>query len=205
MKNIIRNAAVSLLIGGLILVISAPAGAWPETIVYDFITGGGWFIQRPGSFSAGYRSNFGWHGGAKNGAWWGNGNYLDHGPISLHAHSIDVTGYLRIGDDTTTDPKHPTGVRDICGHAYVTYAGGSGNFWYRVRMKDAGEPGRDDKFGIALYAISPGGGIGGNVYTAWGQLNGGGNIQLHRGNNSNTGPSTYICPPAVFDDTFFFS
>src|SRR2546428_12444094 len=104
MKNIIRNAAVSLLIGGLILVISAPAGVWPETIVYDFITGGGWVIQGPGSFSAAYRSNFGWHGGAENRAWLVEWEYLDHAPVGAHAHSIDVPGYPPNGVEHTSDP-----------------------------------------------------------------------------------------------------
>jgi hypothetical protein len=177
------------------------AGAWVEQVPQDFITGGGWFIiQSPAvGTSPGNRANFGWHGGVKNGDWWGNGNYIDHG-TGLHVHSRQVTGYLRIGTDGGT-VHQPTGTRDICGIADAN----GGTFFYRVRMKDAGEPGRRDEFGIALYTSLS----GTPVYFAFGSLGdptpGGGNIQLHRGNNSNTAPATPpSCPPDFFS-TFAFS
>ena len=183
MKNIIEKLAVSLLIGGLVLVAVGPAGAWEVPL--DFITGGGWFIQQPGSYSVGQRSNFGWHGGIKNGDWWGNGNYIDHG-IGLHVHSEFVHGYFCYPETNSSCPptdKHPTGTRDVCGYATTNLAG---PFYYRVRMKDNGEPGRRDRFAIWLYSTTAPYPI---VYSAWGSLGdpspGGGNIQLHRGNNSN--------------------
>jgi len=60
--------------------------------------------------------------------------------------------------------------RDICG-TYTTDTGDSG--YFRVRVTDNGEPGRDDFFGIRLQS----------GYQATGDLGGpgpgGGNIQLH--------------------------
>ena len=188
------------------------ASAWlvEEQVPLDFITGGGWFIiQAPylsngtvvGSPGPGTRANFGWHGGVKHGNWWGNGNYKDHG-TGLHVHSREVTGYLKIGEDGGT-VHQPTGTRDICGIADTNF----GPFYYRVRMKDAGEPGRQDKFGIALYTSLDPNAM--PVYFAWGSLGnptpGGGNIQLNRGNNSNTAPSTPpVCPRDAFT-AFAFS
>lgn len=195
MRNVITKLAVSLLIGGLVLVASAPAGAWE--VALDFITGGGWFIISPQAIVAtpGTRANFGWHGGVKNGDWWGNGNYIDHGN-GLHVHSTSVTGYVVAANYPPDKNGHPRGTRDICGTARTQF----GDFLYRVRMRDLGEPGRDDAFGIALYS-SPG---TPPVYLAQGIPINGGNIQLHKGNRSNTAPST---PPSCdsLPDHFTFS
>src|SRR5690242_168211 len=83
----------------------APQGKWVTGVVSDFITGGGWFLAQNGSYGpygseAGAQGNFGWHGGVKNGDWWGNGTYIDHS-IGLHVTSNTVTGYERLGQDTT--------------------------------------------------------------------------------------------------------
>lgn len=185
--------------------VNAHPNEEPENIPLDFITGGGWFIiQSPAvGTSPGNRANFGWHGGVKNGDWWGNGNYRDHG-TGLHARSIDVTGYVRIGEDGT-DPQtgQPTGTRDVCGIARTNQFG---DVRYRVRMKDAGEPGRLDKFGISLFLMDDGDTF--PDYFAWGSLgdptDGGGNIQLHRGNRSNTAPGEFAdCPPDYFSQFAF--
>ncbi len=184
MRNRIIVLAVSLLIGGLL--VASPAAAWE--VPGDFITSGGWFIiQYPAipSSTIGSRANFGWHGGVKNGDWWGNGNYIDHG-LGLHVHSEQVTGYAKVGTDGT-DPQtgQPTGTRDVCGVASTNMGG---PFYYRVRLKDTGEPGRRDRFGISLFDSS------GNVkYFAYGSLgdptDGGGNVQLHKHNPSNIAPN----------------
>ncbi|MBI3932752.1 MAG: hypothetical protein HY317_04995 [Acidobacteria bacterium] len=190
----------ALLIAALLPFAAGPVSGHvggEQPIPLDFITGGGWFIIQPptAGTSPGNRANFGWHGGVKNGDWWGNGNYIDHG-TGLHVRSTEVTGYVRIGTDGT-DPQtgQPTGTRDVCGIATTNQFG---TVRYRVRMKDNGEPGRQDKFGISLFVDA-----GQPVYFAWGSLgdptDGGGNIQLHKGNNSNTAPET----PADCPDDYF--
>ena len=90
--------------------------------------------------------------------------------------ATSITGYMFVDDRT----------RDICG-TYTTNTGDSG--YFRVRVTDNGEPGRDDFFGILLQS----------GYLAMGDLGGsdpgGGNIQLHKGNSSNTPPATgSYCP-----------
>jgi hypothetical protein len=137
----------------------------------DFITGGGFVFTDLGA-----RANFGAHGGCKHGEFWGHVNYVDHGGFMgvspYHVSSIEITGYMM-------DDVAPTG-REICGFAR-TNAGETLRF--RVRMEDNGEPGRDDRFGIALE----------NGYLVTTRLlgnggPGGGNIQLHKPNPSTTGP-----------------
>lgn len=192
-----RKTTSLLLVGLLALAGQSVIAHVQQPVPLDFITGGGWFIiQSPArGTSPGNRANFGWHGGVKNEAWWGNGNYIDHG-TGLHVRSLSVTGYLKIGEDSS-DPKtgQPLGTRDICGVARTNQFG---DVLYRVRMKDAGEPGRRDKFGIALYDST-----GFAFYFAFGSLgdptDGGGNIQLHKGNASNTRPPE---PPECQADLF---
>ena len=137
----------------------------------DFITGGGFVFT-----DLGPKANFGAHGGCKHGEFWGHVNYVDHGGFMgvspYHVSSIEITGYMM-------DDVAPTG-REICGFAR-TNAGETLRF--RVRMEDNGEPGRNDRFGIRLE----------NGYVVTTRLlgdggPGGGNIQLHKPNNSTTGP-----------------
>ena len=208
MRNSGAKLAVSLLIGGLVLAIAAPAGAWVPSA--DFITGGGWFIidnpyatpgptnpcePATGCFGTnGARANFGWHGGVKNGAYWGNGNYIEHSSLGVHVHSLQVLDYVCVVNCDVTTHKD-TGTRDICGEASVTSILGPYNVYYRVRMRDSGEPGAgnaggNDAFGITLYDESnhqP-------VYFAQGVPISGGNIQLNKGNPSNTSPTpSHFC------------
>ncbi len=164
-----------------------PQAHWVTGVANDFITGGGWFsIQFAYGTLSGNQANFGWHGGVKNGQWWGEGTYIDHG-IGLHVHSTSVTGYNRLGTDGTDSNGHPTGTREVCGWADTDLYG---TVRYVVQMTDNGEPGSTDKFGIAL--VNPA--TGNFVYAAQGSLGdptpGGGNIQLHMGNPSNTAPTT---------------
>ena len=201
MRNLGMKLAISLLIGGLIAAIATPAGAWPVGL--DFITGGGFIFTPPPPYSVtsvpGSRANFGWHGGVKNGDWWGNGNYVDHGGAfgqsPFHVHARDVTGYIVVADYPPDKNGHPRGTRDICGNA-DTNAGGP--VQYRVRMRDLREPGRDsDAFGIALF-------YGGSLIYLNQNFLSGGNIQLHKGNRSNTAPSA---PPSCdsLPDPFAFT
>ena|SRR5437867_2916153 len=165
-----------ILIAGLLVLLLAGGAslfAWPTDNLppSDFVTGGGWIVGTP----SGAKGNFGVGGGVKNGAFWGHLNYLDHGS-GLHVQATSITGYVFVDDRT----------RDICG-TYEANNGESG--YFRVRVTDNGEPGSDDFFGIKLQS----------GYLALGDLGGpdpgGGNIQLHKGNASNTPPATgSYCP-----------
>src|SRR2546422_8949177 len=72
MRNIVAKLAVSLLIGGLVLVASTPASAWEVGL--DFITSGGWFFIQNPSYPVlplagpGGRADSRWHGGAQKAA-----------------------------------------------------------------------------------------------------------------------------------------
>ena len=168
-----RRLILSFAIASLLLTGGGRVVAWEneQQPPLDFVTGGGWIVGTP----SGARGNFGVGGGVKNGAFWGHLNYLDHGN-GLHVKATSITGYVFVDDRT----------RDICG-TYQADNGESG--FFRVRVTDNGEPGRDDFFGIRLQS----------GYQATGDLGGpgpgGGNIQLHKGNNSNTAPATpSFCP-----------
>jgi hypothetical protein len=163
--------AAALVAAGVVLT-TVPAGAHFVPSPCDFITGGGFIFRDDGA-----RANFGSHGGCKNGGFWGHVNYVDHGGFMgqapYHVSSVEITGYL-------IDPDLPN-ARDICGFAR-TNAGE--HLRFRVRMEDNGEPGRNDRFGIRLengYHLST------RLLADGGP--GGGNIQLHKGNPSNTGPN----------------
>jgi hypothetical protein len=179
-----------------------PTSKWVTGVVSDFITGGGWFLAQNGSYGplgseAGAQANFGWHGGVKNGDWWGNGTYIDHA-IGLHVTSNTVTGYERLGQDSSDGQGHPIGGRQTCGWADTDLYG---QVRYLVMEIDNGEPGRTDRFGIALYY--PGWSVA--FYAVMGSLGdptpGGGNIQLHNGNNSNVPPNQPAdCPANPFPE-----
>jgi len=173
-KMLPRLTLALILVSTLMMINPRPAGAWwQDHVPLDFLTGGGWILR-----SSGAKANFGVEGGVKNGAWWGGLNYLDHG-TGLHVQGRTVTAYLFVDDKT----------RDICGHADSDQFG---DVAFHVRATDNGEPGRDDVFIIRL------GRNGTIVYTTEGDSDhtlgaagsGGGNIQLHKGNKSNTIPST---------------
>jgi hypothetical protein len=176
------GTAVSLILASVILAgTGSPASAHPDeqqqqqNPPLDFVTGGG-FIVRP----TGAKANFGVAGGVKNGAFWGHLNYIDHGNgLHVQAQRRDITGYIFIDERT----------RDICGRAQTNLAG---EVAFRVRVTDNGEPGRDDIFiirlgrnGVILYTTE-----GDPDRTLGGPGPGGGNIQLHKGNRSNTAPAT---------------
>ena len=161
-----------------ITTVPARAGFFFVPKPCDFITGGGFVFTDSGA-----KANFGSHGGCKNGGFWGHVNYVDHGGYMgvspYHVNSFEITGYIM-------DNASPTG-REICGWARTN---ADETVRFRVRMEDNGEPGVNDRFGIRLsngYVVTTRFlGDGGP---------GGGNIQLHKPNPSNTGPSPQ---PAVW-------
>jgi hypothetical protein len=185
-----------------LLLASGSASAWQ----CDFLTGGGFIIRTPPFPEAsGAHGNFGVGGACKNGGdghgLWGHLEYIDHGTgtstlttLPLNAHWITITDYREWS--TSSSPKgRPIGARLICGTARTNQAYGDVNFV--VYAEDKGEPGDDDKFEIRL--TQP---VGMNVpqhtvYTTEHDSDntlggaapapGGGNIQLHKPNNSFTG------------------
>ena len=138
----------------------------------DFITAGGYVFKDNDEMA-----NFGAHGGCKNGEFWGNVNYVDH-ENQFHMVSTRITGYL-------FDPEAPNS-RDICGWARINDQ--SQEVMFRVRLTDNGEPGVNDAFGITIdnwytsgerfYRVS--------TRTLGDGDGGGGNVQLHKGNRSNS-------------------
>lgn len=135
----------------------------------DFMTSGGFVYKDSGA-----KATFGAHGGCKNGKFWGHVNYVDH-ETGYHLDSIEITGYL------TPGPGSPT--REICG---IATSNGSEPqpVYFRVSMTDNGEPGIADNFSIRTssgYVVTP--------RMLAGGMGGGGDVQLHGGNASNTAPN----------------
>lgn len=143
------NGAVTMITN----TISACGGVvtTPPTICKDFVTGGGWI-----NGTSGEKATFGVSGGIKNGKFWGQLSFKEHGKNGIKVKSTSVTGYTLI--DATT--------RQIEGIAKVD---GQGSFTYTVIVKDNGEPSRNDTFRLVVS----------NGYTVAGSLVGG-NIQLHK-------------------------
>ncbi len=201
MRKVWTHVATQLAALALLLA-SGSASAWQ----CDFLTGGGFIIRTPPSPEAsGAHGNFGVAGACKDGGdghgLWGHLEYIDHGTgmstltmLPLNAHWITITDYREVFT-SDPDPKthQPLGARFICGTARTNQAYGDVNFV--VYAEDKGEPGDDDKFEIRL--TQP---VGQNVpqktvyttehdsdRTLGGAGSGGGNIQLHKRNNSITG------------------
>jgi hypothetical protein len=167
------GAALALALSGS----SVSAQAQPPC---DFLTGGG-YIYPTGPYT-GAKGTFGASGGCKNGSYWGHIEYQDHG-IGLTVHWTSITAYN----------FDATGARLICGTASTN----QGNVNFVVRAKDAGGPGMNDEFDIQL--------TGAVVYSTFAdgphQL-GGGNIELHKPNNSNNGAFSVSCiaPGFIFPE-----
>lgn len=137
----------------------------------DFITSGGFVFKDNGAMA-----NFSADGGCKKQDFWGSVNYVDH-EHNFHLKSTQITGYL-------FDPANANS-RDICGKGRVNDSASEVSF--RIHLEDNGEPGTSDKFGIVIdnwnaptrfYVVS-------SRKLANGQ-GGGGNVQLHKSNNSTT-------------------
>jgi len=170
--------AGTLALAALGIASPTPAAAHWVPAPCDFITAGGFVFKD--NFQM---ANFGAHGGCKNGDFWGHVNFVDH-ENQFHLRSTRITGYLY-------DPAVPT-ARDICGFARINDQ--PQEVMFRVRLVDNGEPGRNDTFGITID----------NWYTAGERFyrvssrklangeGGGGNVQLHKGNRSNSpGPGFF--------------
>ena len=171
-----RQLVLSALAFGLLTAfigMPTPARAHYVEAPCDFITAGG-FVYK----DSGIKANFGAHGGCKHGEFWGHVNFVDH-ETRLHLRSTKITGYLY-------DPATPK-ARDICGQAVINDDEDT-VVDFRVRLEDNGEPGKNDLFGIAIDNRH----TAGDRFTiisarklANGQ-GGGGNVQLHKGNRSNS-------------------
>jgi uncharacterized repeat protein (TIGR01451 family) len=163
----------------------------------DFLTGGGVITTTASGTHAAAQATFAIAGGCKKGKpTWGHLQYQDKGN-GLNAHWSSITGYNIEGPDGI-DPSTgmPTGTRVICGTARTNLYG---NVDFVVRTKDRGEPGTSDEFDIRLkkfinsvyttvYATTP---------TVSGSILAGGNIQLHKPNDSTMGSFGGTCPAGV--------
>lgn len=152
----------------------------------DFTTGGGFVITDNGN-----HANFGLVGGCKNGGFYGHVNFVDHDTTGffagLHVSSDTIDAYL--------EPAAGSNVRDICGTADTNLFG---TVKFRARTEDNGDPTSGgagvDKFGLKITGVSPPY-TGATAVVVSTRLLAGGDIELHKPNPSNTGPST---PPSEF-------
>ena len=179
-----------------LLILIASVGlvrAWGtnQPVACDFVTGGGFIVGGTGdSLPSGAHGNFGVGGGVKNGAFWGHLEYNDHGTApTRQIHGTGVCNYQFV--DPTT--------RDIFGTCQDSVTGACS---YRVRVNDKGEPGiNNDEFTILVCPPTSGCNTSCDsaaaLYKAGKFFDGnpirGGNIQLHKGNASNTPPPNYTC------------
>ena len=150
------GGAVTMITDTITVCVSSDGGSFPPVQCRDFVTGGGWI---DGSSNSNAKKNnkatFGVSGGIKNGKYWGQLSFNDHGKNGIKVRSTSVTGY------TVIDPV----TRQIDGIARVN---GKGSFTYTAVVVDNGGPGRSDSFSLAVS----------NGYNVSGTLMGG-NIQLH--------------------------
>jgi len=195
------------LLGVAALVLTGgPAGA--QDVPCDFVTGGGDIIPSGGTAKA----NFGIGGSCKAGGdgrtLWGHLEYIDHGFSTptvrqLNVHWTDITGYFACIDATctctgstctgfTNSPGPDSHTRVICGTARTNQTSADVN-WV-VKVTDNREPGKgSDTFMIHVVGE-------GLDYTSEDHTLVGGNIQLHKPNNSGSfsgAPTSLNCPAFV--------
>ena len=120
------------------------------------ITNGGWIIAANGD-----RATFGGNAKAsESGDTQGQEEYQDHGPVQpMNVHSINVLAIVcdGVGEEAS-----------IYGQATID---GSGSFFYRIKVRDRGEPGAGmDTYWMLLQT----------GYTSGDQVLRGGNVQIHR-------------------------
>lgn len=154
---------------GFTLVLTAvplPALAFMTPAPCDKVTGSGTIETATGG-----SATFAATGGCKNGAFWGSVSFVDLATGAAYS-STEISGYL-------WDPADPT-AREICGLA-VNNEGQ--DVFFRVRVVDRGEPGRNDTFGIAVDNRATG---GERFYTLPAVQLEDGNVKLHRTNRSNS-------------------
>lgn len=180
-----KLTAAAFAAGALAFGIGAPTTAHATSWIpapCDFVTGGG-FVNKDNAEMA----NFGIHAGCKNGHLWGHVNFVDH-ETQYHVRSTRITAYLQNSELPNS--------RDICGFARINDQ--EQEVMFRIRVVDNGEPGRTDTFGIATdnwyHSTQP------RFYRISSRMlndgeRGGGNIQLHKGNRSNTIDPYYTSQP----------
>jgi hypothetical protein len=170
-QKIFKAVAVAASFGLLAasISVSTPVYAHVAPAPCDFVTGGGFVFKDNGE-----RINYGVHGGCKNGEFWGHVNFVDH-QDGLHFNSTRITGYV-------WDPAMPNS-RDICGWGRINTQ--EQEVMFRFRVVDNGEPGRTapDMAGIMIDNWFS---SGERFYRATLRDISGGNLQLHKGNKSNT-------------------
>jgi hypothetical protein len=118
-------------------------------------------INNGGSISAlnGDKATFG--GNAKvslSGATSGQQLYQDHGPVQPLTFKATTVEAVVCSDDRTEAEIHGTGTVD-----------GAGSYEYRIKLKDAGEPGTDDMYGILIPGV---------LYASGDRQLEGGNVQI---------------------------
>ncbi len=188
-KKIGQLVVLALLSGGLLVGLltlrSTPVYAHMVPSPCDFTTGGGFVITDKTLTDGSNHANFGLVAGCKHGGFFGHVNFVDHDTTGtfagLHVSSDQITAYV--------DPFPPSNYRDICGTADTNLFG---QVYFRVRTLDAGEPGSGpngpDRFAIELTGISPPW-TGVHAVVIHTRFLMGGNMQLHKPNNSTTGPN----------------
>jgi uncharacterized repeat protein (TIGR01451 family) len=176
MRTRITIAALCALFAALIFPLAERSvSAWSSTC--DFVTGGG-FIVNP--TPAGGKGTFGVGGGCKHGGFWGHLEYQDHA-LGKKIHWTSITGYQK-------DPSDKN-ARLICGTGRTPT---DNNVSFVVRVKDKGEPGSYDQFDIQWDGTND---HYSTFLVGFPHTLGGGNIQLHKPNNSNDGDFGGTCPP----------
>jgi hypothetical protein len=89
----------------------------------------------------------------------GQQTYQDHGPVQPLTFKALTVDAVICNDDRDEAEIHGTGS-----------VNGAGEFQYRIKLTDAGEPGTDDMYGITI-AAAP-------VYASGDQTLDGGNVQI---------------------------
>ena len=143
-----------------------PAFAFMTPAPCDTITGSGTIEAADGG-----SATFAATGGCKNGAFWGSVSFVDLATGATYS-STEISGYL-------WDSADPT-AREICGLA-VNSAGE--DVFFRARLVDRGEPGRNDAFGFAVDNRAT---SGERFYILPATQLESGNVKLHKTNRSSS-------------------
>jgi hypothetical protein len=133
LKKSLSTAFASALAAAAIASIPTPAAAFFVPAPCDTITSSGTIANADGT-----TASFAATGGCKNGQFWGSLSFTDESS-GFSFTSTEISGYL-------WDPADPT-AREVCGLA-VNQDGE--DVFFRARLTDLGEPGRDDTFGLAV-------------------------------------------------------
>jgi len=181
---------IGLLAAAAVVLTGRIAGAQLPPTPCDFVTGGGYIVTTANGIHDAAKANFAIAGSCMPGGdghtLWGHLEYTDHDFTTatvnkLSVHWTDVTGYFFCGDTACTmfvdPPGKPTGTRLICGTARTNLPSPDATVNWAVKVTDNAEPGTNDTFMINV--------LGGMLdYTSGDQTLAGGNIQLHKPNNS---------------------